>query len=421
MMPDLWPLVLRTSAARIFSVLASVVVLFVTARWIGPEGRGTLAAITTWVSMFALLGSLSLGQVAIHRLAVDRTEERLGVIAGGLLSVLAIVTIVGWIAAIAVGLPGHDALPADFRPAVLVAAFALLPFLILEQYTSSLLTAISELRVYNRYLVLGRGLAVVLTLVFVGSFGAGVTGVLVAALAGQVLVSCGAFVFLFERIYTAGRSIRIDAGEIGKLFADGAKLHLNAIGTFLFSSADILILHHYRGAAETGQYQLAAQLLGAMMVIPSAASMTLFGSVAAKGPDGAWHETLRLLKHTLGLMTVIAVVAGVSAPWWIVELAGAEFVPSAHLFQWLLASVPGMTFSALLAPQWIGRGFFLQASALTLAVGVANVCANLYLIPVYGSMGAVFSNLSTFAFSIVGNGAMAIYCRRRAARGDSRR
>lgn len=417
-MRDLWSVIFQTSAARIFSLLAGVVVLFVTARWIGPEGRGTVAAITTWVGLFAMLGSLSLGQVAIHGLAVDRSEERLGVMAGNLLAVLSAVTLVAWIFATGAGFPKQGILPVDFQLPVLIVGFAALPFLILEQFASSLLMAIRELRVYNRYLVIGRGVALVLTLAFVGLFDAGVTGVLAAALIGEALVSCGAYAFLLARIRTAGRSIRIEAGELGKLLAGGAKLHLNAIGTFLFSSADVLILHHYRGPAETGQYQLAAQLIAALMVIPQAASMALFGSVAAKGPDRAWRENLQILAQTLGIVIAIAIVAGVSAPLWIVKLAGGEFEPSVGLFQWLLASVPGMTFSALLAPQWIGRGFFFLAAALTVAVGIANVLANFHLIPVYGSMGAVYANLGTFAFSVVGNGAMAVYCWRRARESD---
>ncbi len=416
-MRDLWSVILKTSGARIFSLLAGVGILFVTARWIGPEGRGTVAAITTWVGLFAMLGSLSLGQVAIHRLAVDQNENRLGVIAGGLLAVLAVVTLVGWIIAAGFAWLMRGSLSSDFQVPVLVVGFGILPFLILEQYASSLLTAIKELRVYNRYQVIGRGGALALTIAFLALFHAGVVGILAAALIGQAVVSCGAFAFLIGRARGTERSITLEVQELGRLLVGGAKLHLNAIGTFLFGSADVLILHYYRGAAETGQYQLAVQLIGVLMVIPQAASMVLFGSVATQGPDRAWNDNLRLLKHTMGVMVGVGALAGLSAPWWIAMLAGKEFVPSASLFQWLLISVPGMTFSALLAPQWIGRGFFIQASALTVAVGLVNVCANFYLIPVYGAMGAVWSNLGTFACSVVGNGAMAVYCSKRARAG----
>src|SRR5882672_11678782 len=177
-MRDLWSAILQTSAARIFSLLVGVVVLFVTARWIGADGRGTVAAITTWVGLLAMLGSLSLGQVAIHRLGLDRSEERLDAIAGSLLAVVALVTFAGWIIAIGAGSLERGSLLSDFRLPVLIVGFAALPFLILEQYASALLSAIRELRVYNRYLVIGRGAALVLTLVLVGLLDAGVLGVL---------------------------------------------------------------------------------------------------------------------------------------------------------------------------------------------------------------------------------------------------
>jgi len=416
-MRKLWAVILQTSAARIFSLLVGVVVLFITARWLGPDGRGTVAAITTWVGLFATFGSLSLGQVAIHSLAADRARERLGAILGGLLLVLAVVSLGGWLIAGAASWLRPGSFLPDLRPLLMVAGFAMLPFLILDQYSAALLTALNQLRVYNRYLVIGRSVVLVCVLAFVGLLGAGVIGVLLATLTGQVLVAAGALVFLAGHVRKAGQAIRIDKPELRKLLEGGVKLHPSTVGTFLFSSADILILHYYRGPAETGQYQLAAQLISVLIVVPQAASLVLFGSIAAKGPDRAWDENWRLLKHAMALMTVLAVVAGLSAPWWIVLLAGHEFAPSARLFQWLLLSVPGMTFSLLLAPQWIGRGFFLHASILTVAVGLLNVGANLYLVPLYGAMGAVVSNIATFMFSVIGNGVMAVYCARRAKLG----
>jgi len=416
-MRSLWAVILQTSATRIFGLLVGVVVLFLTARWLGPDGRGTVAAITTWVGLFATFGSLSLGQVAIHSLAADRARERLGAILGGLLVVVAVVSLAGWLIAGAASWLRPGSLLPDLRPLLLVAGFAMLPFLILDQYSAALLTAINQLRVYNRYQVIGRSAALICVLGFVGLLGAGVVGVLLATLAGQVLLVVGALAYLATHVRKADQAIRIDTLELRKLLEGGVKLHLSTIGTFLFSSADILILHYYRGPAETGHYQLAAQLISVLIVVPQAASMVLFGSVAAKGPDRAWHENWRLLKQTMALMLVFAVVAGLTAPWWIVMLAGHEFAPSVRLFQWLLLSIPGMTFSLLLAPQWIGRGFFLQASMLTVAIGLLNVGANLYLVPRYGAMGAVVSNLATFMFSVVGNGVMAVYCGRRAKLG----
>jgi len=70
----------------------------------------------------------------------------------------------------------------------------------------------------------------------------------------------------------------------------------------------------------------------------------------------------------------------------------------------------GMTFSIVMGPQWIGRGYFWQAAGLTFLVGVLNLGANLWLIPTYGMHGAIYAFIGTYVFSIFGNGAMAAHC-----------
>ena len=70
----------------------------------------------------------------------------------------------------------------------------------------------------------------------------------------------------------------------------------------------------------------------------------------------------------------------------------------------------GMSFSILMSSQWIGRGYFWQASSLTLAVGIGNVIANAILIPEYGMYGAIWASIGVYAVSIVGNGFMIAHC-----------
>ena len=46
----------ETSAARIYGLLIGLLSLFITARILGPEGQGILAATIAWVRMFASFG-----------------------------------------------------------------------------------------------------------------------------------------------------------------------------------------------------------------------------------------------------------------------------------------------------------------------------------------------------------------------------
>lgn len=410
-MRELWGNIAHTSGAKIYSLLVGVFTLFLTARLLGPEGRGQVAIITTWIGMFSTFAYFSLGQVALHRMAEDQQQKRFGNLLGSLLLMTIVLTLAGWL--VALGLYWANPEQGIFKGLPifpLVVGFLALPFMIWEQYGSSLLMGLERIRIYNRYQVIGRTVSVVVVFVLVGGLSLGVAGVLEATLLGQVMVALGGIGFLFAYARDNGVACRPDKNEIKALLSGGVKLHLNAIGVFLFTSVNILILNNYHGAEQTGYFQLATQLLGVLMIIPQAASMVMYGKVTSLGPNGAWPDNKRLLTQVTLVMIVLSVVAALLAPWGITLLAGESFRPAVEPFQWMLLGLIGMTFSTVMAPQWIGRGYFWQAAGLTFLVGVINLTANFWLIPQYGIEGAVYAFLGTYSFTIISNGAMAWHC-----------
>jgi O-antigen/teichoic acid export membrane protein len=275
--------------------------------------------------------------------------------------------------------------------------------------------ALEKLRVYNLLELIGRTAILLCVVVLVALIEMGVAGVLVAMLVGQAIVSVGGLAYLVAEARRRSQAVGPRRDELAALVTGGAKLHLNAIGTLLFTSAGILILNHYRGPSETAYYQLALQLMGAILIVPQAASMAMYGTITKLGPNLGWPMHWRVLWQTLVWISVLCVVAGVSAPLWVVALAGEPFRPVIEIFQWMLVGTIGMAFSTLMAAQWIGRGYFLQASLVTLIGGVFSLAANLLLVPEGGAMGAVHAYLIAAAYSVIVNGAFAIHCSKQAS------
>jgi O-antigen/teichoic acid export membrane protein len=411
-MRDLWATIAHTSGAKIYSLLIGLFTISLTARLLGPEGRGQVATITTWVAMFSTITYLSLGQVALHRMADDREHKRFGSLLGSLLLLAVILTMIGWLVALGLYWTNPKGVFKGIEVFPLFVGFLALPFMIWEQYGSSLLMGLEHIRTYNRYQVIGRTVSVVTVFILVGSLGFGVTGVMESNLLGEIIIAMGGIGFLFAFARSKGLTCRPNKAEIKALLSGALKLHFNAIGTFLFTSANILILNHYHGPEQTGYFQLVTQLLGVFMIIPQAATMVIYGKVAKIGVNAAWKDNKRLLIQINLGMIVLIVIAALISPWGIVLLAGESFKPAVEPFQWMLLGLIGMTFSTVMAPQWIGRGYFWQAAALTLLLGIINFVANLWLIPQFGIKGAVYAFLGTYVFSILSNGGMVIHCNR---------
>lgn len=405
-MRDIWVTTLKTSGARIYAVLIGLITLSLTARWLGPEGRGEIAAITTWVGTFFTFAYLSLGQVAINRASQSEGRSWLKGSLSTLLLLAVILTILGWLAAITVQYITSGSIFGSIPAISLILGFTMLPFMIWEQYSSSLLTALERLDIYNRYLIIGRTLALItiITLVYFGDFG--VPGFIIGTVTGQIIICFGGLLMLYR---LAGGLQYPSRHEISIFLKGGAKLHLNSIGVYLFTAADILMINYYIGTEETGFYQLGAQLMGVMLIVPQAASLVIYGKVSNLGADKAWNDQKKLLRQVLALMIVISLIAGSTAEWWIIWIVGEAFTPTIDIFRWQLLALIGMAFSTLMAPQWIGRGLFWQSSLLTVVIGIGNLTANSILIPKYGMYGAIWALIGVYSFAILSNGILYLW------------
>jgi antigen flippase len=411
-MRDLWVKIAHSSGASVFTILSSILTLAITARVLGPAGRGVYAAAISWVGLFATFGSLSLGQVIIHHVAGRPSEEWLGDVVGSALAVTAGAAVIGWCVLAALYVATGGRVFGNLPSHVLLMIFVALPFLIWSDTGRYLLTAMGAISVANWAQVLGATLGVIGITLLVLVARAGVQG----AVTAYAFAAVGAALFAYRYLARHAGIVRIRRELTTRLLRGSAQLHLNAVGAYLFTQASVLVLNYYRSPEETAYYQLAMQLLGMSLIVPSAIATVSFEMVARDGPDGAWPRQRRLLlQATLGI-ALVAMLGYFLSPLAVRLVAGERFLPSVPLFRTVLPALLGVTFSSIMASQWIGRGLFLQAAMMTLGVGLISLACDLVLIPRYGVRGALVSTLVTYGISVVGNGVMALWVQSRVSR-----
>jgi len=384
--------VLRTGGVQAFELAVGLLTLIVTARLLGPEGRGLLGATVVWAGIFAACGSLSLDAVVQNRASRARGDDwfpRLFRAIGRLYLVLLAATVA---VALLVALVAREAVFGELPDYALLGGLMLVPLMLWARYQQALLLALGKLDLRNRAAVLSNAVALAGIGLFVWLLGWAVPGALLAqGLASAVAATLGLGALL--------RAARGGGGQEPalRLAADGAKVHASAVGHYAYGSIDVVTLNSVAGAAAVGWYQLALRLIGVGLTLPSAVATVFRSRMGGLAPRESWRRQRRPV-----LLTVLATLAGggvawLVAPWLIPLLAGEDFAPSVDLFRALLPILFGRSLEVLLVPQIFARGYFVVGSLIALGLAAASAGLFLWLIPAEGLEGAVTAALVAFA------------------------
>jgi O-antigen/teichoic acid export membrane protein len=410
-----WKAVTLTSATKVYWMLGAMVSTIITARVLGPQGRGVIAAATSWVALFVTCGHLSLSHVIVYLLGRGGRGRPLPIVTGSVLLITGAVTLLAWLVAAVLYAASGGSVFEHIPPAALLVAFFGLPFLLWLEYGSSLLIVLGDLRRLNLAQGAGTTLGVVLVALLVGVFGRGVVAALLASVASYaVTVGLGLL-----RVLPAARPLGVSRAVLGELLGGGARLHLSAVGTFLFTYTGIILLNHFRPVAEAGYFQLALQLVVAIQVVPMAVAIVAYSLVAERGADGAWYEHRGLVLQTMLYAAVAAGGSYLAAPLIVPLLAGRAFAPAIPVFRILSLSVFGASLAMVMMPQWVGRGYFLRVTALSLLAGALSLVGNTLWIPSHGMVACAWVMTGSYTIHLIANVAFCCWIERRASRGPA--
>lgn len=381
---------LETVGARALAIMVSIVTLMLSARWLGPAGRGAIATVTTWATILSTLAALSLGQICVHQARHAPDRQWMGPATAVLVAYTLGASLACWAGLAGLFFLSDGSTIAHLPGATLTIGFAIIPFLILEQYTSALITIADRLRWYNVAQIAGKVATLLLAVAMLVVFRRGVAGFLIAMLAGQAITTGATFARLLMDI---GRLPKPPLALFQQMVVNGLKLHLNVVGVLLITGMDVLMLQYFRGLAETGTFQLASQIFLMTLIVPQSAVLILNGRVGVLDPARFWAEQRRMIYIVITIMTLGALALALLAPIVVRLFASASFDASVPVLQILALAIPGATFNTMMGTQWLVRGWLFPASVITLGAGVLNCVLNLSLIPRYGGVGAAWATV----------------------------
>ncbi|MGD0279293.1 MAG: polysaccharide biosynthesis C-terminal domain-containing protein [Smithella sp.] len=368
----------------------------ITARWLGPTGKGQLALVMMVPAMFQLFLNAGLGPANVYyvgsgRLPVSQLMENavafsiLGT-AIGLLLMLTII-ICGLRPVI---LPGVSS-------GYLMLGMIALPLFLLNGNMTSILQGLRRILTMNILSVAGALLTVILMAIVIIVLDFGILGALVATLSVQatMLLAIG------WRVKQEGAHFRPkwNAQIVKPTLGYGMKSYMGNLLQFFNYRLDVFIVNFFLGPASVGIYGVAVALAELLWQIPNAASFVIFPKSANSTPEDMNRFTPRVFWNILAITIIGAIVLALFGNLVIRIVFSSAFLDAYIPLLVLLPGVVLLGAGKVLTHDMAGRGY-PQYNSITAGVSlVVTVILDFALIPKMGVAGAAIASTISYALS----------------------
>ncbi|CAG0978620.1 hypothetical protein MTYP_01630 [Methylophilaceae bacterium] len=327
------PALLKSSGSTLMTTVAVTAVGFVTsvitARILGPEGRGLLSGALMLATLAANISLFGLANAFIYFKGTGRPFRYL------LFMVLSLVFVAGF--SLAAGFLGLQVTHEQRLHDELWLILGMTGILAVQGYFYGLSQLDPALRFFNlmRFLLVAGNLIALLILLLVFpalDFRKILIGQMVVS---TCLIFAGGIWARRNRVWQGADASRPAANWKGVL-AYGASHHGTVALGLLLVNFDKIALLNMGTIIEYGFYALAfttSRLIGA---VQEAVSTALYSKFAGKDVDALSHQVRVSFRLTFVPMLSLAAIIAVLSPWLIVWIYGASFAPSILPFAVLL-------------------------------------------------------------------------------------
>ncbi|MDP8909944.1 MAG: oligosaccharide flippase family protein [Chloroflexota bacterium] len=368
------------AATRGFLVVMSVLQSVIVARALGPEGRGTLAAVIGFAGVLVALGGLGFSSANPYFL-LNRPESHRAIVSNSLW-----IGGIGGLVLAAGGLLLYEidsgVLPGLSSTEVVVALIAV-PAMLCALFLQSVLLGQFRTRLYNALAAIVAALPPLALAVAYLVLGLDVLSTLIVTTAAQYVG-----LLAYAAVTMRRRPSRFDASLAREMLRYGVRVYAATTLAFLVIRVDVLLVNGYLGATASGLYTTAVAIADLLYLLPIAVGFSLFPRIADTKDT---ELTLRVIRAFGPIMLGLSLASVALAAPAITLLYGPDFSDAAHLYYWLAPGAFALGMSTVLSQHFAGVGFPWSLVLVWLAGLSVNVALNLALL----DRGAYIAALSS--------------------------
>lgn len=384
---------LMTGLADIFILAISLVTGILTARLLGPEGRGQLAVVILWPSVIAAIGSLGVRDALVY-------EQARGVCSRDVLTGVAL--LLASLQSFALILIGWFLIPILTRSqtaevTTLTRQFLIFVFLnFVSLYMVGLLHGRLHIVHYNITRISVNVIYVLGLLVLWGNDVVTVKYVAYALLIANAVTATLAVIFAAR---DSGVSFHFRWSFVKTIFNYGLKSHVGSISQMFNERLDQMVLALLLSPKELGWYVVAVSTANITKVAASPFAQMVFPRMTGQDRHRQ-RNILRTYSRFAVLCTgALALFLFVTLPFLLPVVYGDDFVPSLQAAQVLVIAAIFLGIGSIWRQALAGMGQPFIASQAELFSLVVTAIGIYFFVPPYGILGAAWVSLVAYSLA----------------------
>ena len=206
------------------------------------------------------------------------------------------------------------------------------------------------------------------------------------------------YLSILSYIYIRSEYKRFNLSTFRDMLKYSTELFPGIVSDLVTLRIDIFFLNYFSGAAQVGIYSVAISMANVLLYVPTAVKNVLKSYVAKNLEDEITPRITRLL--IVGMILLCALLIPFVVILVIPILYGGKFLFSRILF---LILIPGTIFwgvHSIILSDLEGRGLPRKVSQISLITGIVTIILDLTLIPLWNATGAALISTITYALGL---------------------
>ncbi|WP_214073671.1 polysaccharide biosynthesis C-terminal domain-containing protein [Mucilaginibacter sp. dw_454] len=383
--------IISLASSRVVVTILTVATSILTARYLGPEKNGIIAALTVYPLFFMSIGSMGIQQSATYFIGQNKFE--LKSVYSAIVVIWAFTTV--FCTAVCFILIKYFS-TGNYPLYLITLAIITIPFSLYTTYSSGIFLGQQNLKEYNKVSWIPAVMTFFLSVLLLVIFHIGIAGYLWATFTGAFILSILVF---FKIRAIVSFDLIFDVQIIKQMLSLGLLYALEVLIFALNYRADIVLLEKMSTPFEIGIYSKGVNIVEILWQIPLFVGAVIFSRSAGATDKQAFSVKVCRLLRFASIAIIIASIALYLLSGIVINLMyGNAFALSVPVLRLLIPGVLLLTVLRILNMDLAGKGKPWLSMRAMIPAAIINIILNYILIPKYGANGSALA--STISYSI---------------------